>query len=83
MSSSHGAGRALSRREAKMKLNVSEFEKEMEGIVGNIGEKTLDEAPQAYQDIYEVMSAQKKVLKLSDILSLLLIGKGENYLNNK
>ncbi len=27
MSSSHGAGRALSRREAKMKLNVSEFEK--------------------------------------------------------
>ncbi len=48
----------------------------MEGIVGNIGEKTLDEAPQAYQDIYEVMSAQKKSVEVVGHIKPIVNWKG-------
>jgi len=63
-SSTHGAGRALSRKQAKEKISMHEFEKSMEGIKGTVSIKTLDEAPMAYKDINKIMEAQKKSVKI-------------------
>ncbi len=61
-SSSHGAGRVLSRKKAKEQLNVEDFWETMDGIVANISEQTLDESPFAYKDIYSVMELQKDLI---------------------
>ena len=63
-SSTHGAGRALSRKQAKEKISMQEFEKSMQGIRGTISKKTLDEAPMVYKDINQVMKAQEKSVKV-------------------
>jgi tRNA-splicing ligase RtcB len=63
-SSSHGAGRSLSRKEAKEKISMESFKKSMEGIKGTITPQTLDEAPMAYKDIDKVMKAQEKSVKI-------------------
>jgi len=56
-SAPHGAGRLMSRSEARLKLSLSEFEEAMEGIYSTtIGKKTLDEAPFAYKSMEEIMS---------------------------
>ena len=75
-SSSHGAGRVLSRKEAKLHLSMKEFEKEMDGIVANIGEHTLDEAPQVYKNIYDVMEAQKDSVKIIAQIKPIINWKG-------
>jgi len=63
-SSAHGAGRRLSRAEAKEKITLKEFEKSMEGIQANVSKKIIDEAPMAYKSIGDVMNAQKKSVKI-------------------
>ncbi len=62
-SSSHGAGRTLSRTQAKKQITLQHFKEEMQGITGTISQKTLDEAPDAYKDIFKVMEAQKASVK--------------------
>lgn len=50
-SAPHGAGRNLSRSEAKRKLNVDDFHEQMKGVYStSVGLSTLDEAPGAYKD---------------------------------
>lgn len=54
----HGAGRVLSRSAAKREITVEELQKKMEGILimGRNFRAFLDEAPQAYKDIDEVIN---------------------------
>lgn len=63
-SSSHGAGRVLSRGQAKRTLNYEEFKNQMKNVVINSGEENLDEAPDAYKNIFEVMELQKDLVKV-------------------
>ncbi len=50
-SAPHGAGRLMSRTEARQSFTVSEFKKQMEGIYStSVGKGTLDECPMAYKD---------------------------------
>lgn len=50
-SAPHGAGRVLSRSQAKKQLDLDEFQKEMEGIYTTTATiNTIDEAPMAYKD---------------------------------
>ena len=50
-SAPHGAGRALSRMNAKDKISLIDFKEEMKNIYStSVGETTIDEAPQAYKD---------------------------------
>jgi RNA-splicing ligase RtcB len=50
-SAPHGAGRLMSRTEAKKKLNMEDYKATMDGIyTTSICEETLDEAPGAYKD---------------------------------
>ena len=59
-SASHGAGRAMSRRQAKRELDQSDFEAQMAGRVWQADQAgaLLDEAPGAYKDLGTVMAAQ-------------------------
>ena len=54
-SAPHGAGRLMSRAQARATLDFSAFQKSMEGIVSNTCIDTIDEAPFAYKD-WEVIA---------------------------
>lgn len=76
-SCSHGAGRAMGRKEAKRVLNLEEEQKKMEGVVHGlrvVGD--LDEAPGAYKDIDKVMDNQKDLVMVTVTLSPLGSIKG-------
>lgn len=56
-SAPHGAGRIMSRMEAKKKLNLKDFEETMKGIyTTSVSEDTLDEAPFAYKPMQEIIN---------------------------
>ncbi len=82
-SSSHGAGRLLSRTMAKKEISMSQFKKSMKGIVGTINEGTLDEAPAAYKNISEVMDAQKDSVKIIKHLKPIINMKGSSFRGRK
>jgi len=63
-SSSHGAGRVLGRKEAKSTLSIDRFKQAMSGIVARVEEDTLDEAPHAYKNIFEVMELQADLVEV-------------------
>jgi len=75
-SSSHGAGRKMGRREAKRKLDVEEFRATMTGIKATVSESTLDEAPMAYKNIFEVMRLQGELVEVVRHLLPILNVKG-------
>jgi tRNA-splicing ligase RtcB len=66
-SASHGAGRKMSRTKAIDNISHDALKKELQkhGVILLGG--GLDEAPQAYKDIYEVMQSQKQLV---DVLGL-------------
>lgn len=67
-SAPHGAGRLLSRADAKGLL-VSDYKKEMEGIyASHIGISTLDEAPMAYKNIDYILNNINDTVEVIDIL---------------
>ena len=56
-SAPHGAGRIMSRKSAKEKLNITDYQKAMKGIyTTSINENTLDEAPMAYKTLDDIIS---------------------------
>ena len=79
MSSSHGAGRLMSRTEAIKTLSLK---KEIEmldskGIIHGIrSQNHLDEAASAYKDIDEVMANQQDLVKIITRLSPIAVVKG-------
>lgn len=75
-SSSHGAGRAMSRTKAKKVINMETFKKQMEGITSKVAGSTLDEAPDAYKDIFEIMELQKDLVDITHHLKPMINVKG-------
>jgi len=78
-SCSHGAGRRLSRRQAKLQLDLKREIKILndQNIVHGIKTKEhLDEAPNAYKDIDEVMDNQRDLVKIMVELKPLAVMKG-------
>jgi len=68
-SAPHGAGRRLSRTQAKASINLNEFRNRMEGIfTTSIGSKTLDEAPQAYKDPEEIIDSLEPTVEIEERL---------------
>ena len=56
-SAPHGAGRLMSRSEAKQSFTVNEFKKQMQGIyTTSVGQATLDECPMAYKSMADIVS---------------------------
>ena len=75
-SSSHGAGRALSRGEAKRTITLEQFQEQMIGITAPVGKDTIDESPMAYKDIFEVMELQKGSVEVIKHLKPIINWKG-------
>lgn len=64
-SSSHGAGRVLSRRKAKEQITLEQFEESMKGVwAATVGQGTIDESPFAYKDIFKVMELQEDLVEI-------------------
>jgi len=61
-SASHGAGRKFGRRKAKETIDLNNFIKDMKGIVCKADKDTLDESPEAYKNINDVMSRQEGIV---------------------
>ena len=76
-SASHGAGRKLSRTAARKQLSKDTLNEAMAGIAWNDdAESLLDEHPDAYKDIGEVMDNQKDLVKIEHRLETILNYKG-------
>lgn len=77
-SSSHGAGRAQSRTEARSKVSVKSLRREMGSVFFDTSKATAirDEAPSAYKDIRRVMKAQRELVKIVRVLKPLISYKG-------
>ncbi len=77
-SSSHGAGRVMSRGAALRKISTTLLQREMKGVwfQRELSRKLCDEAPSAYKDIGQVMRAQKDLTKIKRKLLPVLVYKG-------
>lgn len=75
-SSSHGAGRVMSRSAAKKAFSLKQFQKAMGDIVFTCEKRFIDEAPMAYKKIEKVMSEQKDLVKIIHKLTPLAVEKG-------
>ena len=67
-SCSHGAGRVMSRAEAKRTFTVEDHIKATEGITCRKDKDVIDETPKAYKDIDAVMAAQADLVKVKHTL---------------
>src|SRR5204863_4517472 len=61
-SCSHGAGRAMSRNEAKRRFTVADHAAATAGIECRKDEGVIDETPAAYKEIDQVMAAQRDLV---------------------
>lgn len=76
-SCSHGAGRALGRKQAIKNLNLKTELAKMESVVHNMKTvEQLDEAPSAYKDIKDVMANQTDLVDVVVELTPLAVIKG-------
>lgn len=77
-SAPHGAGRVLSRKEAKEKISMEEYKNSMKGInTFTVSTSTLDEAPMAYRNIEEIIEATKETMDIIEIIKPIFNFKGE------
>jgi len=68
-SAPHGAGRLLSRRQARETLTMQEFEQSMEGIYStSVCPETIDEAPMAYKPMDEIVKCIEPTVTVVDVL---------------
>jgi tRNA-splicing ligase RtcB len=77
-SSSHGAGRAMSRDEARRRISTKELRRQLLGVwFDAAAEHALrDEAPGAYKDVRVVMRAQRDLTCIGRRLRPILVYKG-------
>ncbi|MEM1165866.1 MAG: RtcB family protein [Planctomycetota bacterium] len=77
-SSAHGAGRAMSRSEARSRISRARLIQELEDV--HVDPRAIhnlrEEAPSAYKDIHTVMNAQRKLVRVRRTLYPILTHKG-------
>src|SRR5215472_8877190 len=75
-SCSHGAGRAMSRTEAKRRFSVADHERMTAGIECRKDRDVIDETPAAYKPIEDVMAAQADLVEIVYTLHQVVCVKG-------
>ena len=75
-SCSHGAGRRMSRTEAKRTFTVDDLIAQTDGVECNKNVSVLDEIPGAYKDIDVVMENQRDLVEIVHTLKQVLCVKG-------
>lgn len=64
-SAPHGAGRIMSRNQAKADINMEDYKKSMEGIfTTSVNKDTIDEAPFAYKPMEDIVRNTKETVKI-------------------
>ena len=68
-SAPHGAGRIMSRTQAKAQLSLDEYKQSMEGIyTTSINQFTLDEAPMAYKSLNDIIDVIGDTVEIIDVM---------------
>lgn len=68
-SAPHGAGRAMSKAQAKKNIGVEDFQSSMSGVFStSVCEGTLDEAPEAYKPMDEIISLIEPTVKILSLV---------------
>ncbi|WIV11650.1 RtcB family protein [Proteiniborus sp. MB09-C3] len=68
-SAPHGAGRLMSRRQAKEAISLEEFEKSMDGIYSTtVNKSTLDECALAYKPMDEIINNIQDTAQVLDVI---------------
>lgn len=68
-SAPHGAGRVLSRTNAKATLSMDDYRAAMEGIYStSVKESTLDESPAAYKPIVDIIDPIAEAVDILDVM---------------
>lgn len=75
-SCSHGAGRLMSRTEAKRRFTVQDQIAQTEGVECRKDEDVIDEIPSAYKPIEDVMHAQRDLVEVVYTLRQVVCVKG-------
>ena len=75
-SCSHGAGRAMSRGEAKRRFSVADHMKATAGVECRKDADVIDETPGAYKAIDDVMAAQADLVDIVHTLKQIVCVKG-------
>ena len=76
-SSSHGAGRRMSRKQAFNKFTMDDLEKQTPGVEMQRREAIIDEIPGAYKDIDQVMKDQEDLVTVIHTLKQIVNVKGD------
>jgi tRNA-splicing ligase RtcB len=75
-SCSHGAGRTMSRNEAKRRFTLADQERATRGVECRKDAAVIDEIPMAYKDIDAVMLAQQDLVEVVHTLKQVVCVKG-------
>ncbi len=75
-SCSHGAGRKMSRTEAKKTFTLADHAAATAGVECRKDDDVIDETPSAYKDIDAVMAAQSDLVEVVATLKQVLCVKG-------
>lgn len=75
-SCSHGAGRRMSRTEAKKRFTIEDHERDTAGVECRKDAEVIDETPQAYKDIDAVIAAESDLIDVVHTLKQVVCVKG-------
>lgn len=75
-SCSHGAGRVMSRTQAKKVFSIEDHIEATKGVECRKDASVIDETPKAYKDIDAVMNAQKDLVEIVHTLKQVVCVKG-------
>jgi tRNA-splicing ligase RtcB len=75
-SASHGAGRRMSRTQARKEFTVKDLERQTKGVECRKDRGVLDELPKAYKDIDRVMAEQEDLVEVVATLKQVICVKG-------
>jgi tRNA-splicing ligase RtcB len=75
-SCSHGAGRVMSRTEARKRFSVEQHKAATAGVECRKDKDVIDETPAAYKDIDSVMHAQRDLVEIVHTLKQIVCVKG-------
>lgn len=65
----HGAGRLMSRNEARQRISIDDFKASMKDVYTTcVNENTLDESPMAYKDASEIIELIKDTVDIIEVI---------------
>lgn len=68
-SAPHGAGRMLSRSNAKAQISLESYQKAMKDVwTTSVSKKTIDEAPKAYKSARQLLADVKDTMEIQEII---------------